>query len=197
MDCEVANEIISRLIGFSVNFKYFDQTIYITENISVTLSSSLSYMCEGSSDSYFKIAFNPFDYLPNISFGIFDIKPRAKEFGMKLKGFIDEGEVFVNASFDTIKIAVNVYKVVGSDCTDTGSVTIAISLPNNGDGPYEDEEEEEAYEMTEERKDAENIKKAFGIGALAVGGIILAKVIKGGIGAILGGPVGAAIGFAT
>ena len=133
MNCEVANEIVDRLIGFSVNFTYFGQTIQITDNISVTYSSIISF---SSSDSYFKICFNPLDYLPNLSFSIFDIKPRAKEFGMKLKGFIDDGEVFVNSSFNAIKIVVNVYKVVYSSCTDTGSVTIKISLPDNRNRPY-------------------------------------------------------------
>ena len=44
---------------------------------------------------------------------------------------------------------------------------------------------------------ANNIKKAFEIGATAVRWIILSKIIKGGIGAILGGPVVATIGFAA
>ena len=192
MNCEVANEIISRLIGFSVEFEYFGQTIKITENISVTLSSTTSYI---SNDSYFKITFNPLDYLPTFSIDIFDIKPRAKQFGMKLKGFIDEGEVFVNSSFDELEIVVNVYKVAHSYSEDTGSVKITISFPNNRNPPYICEDK--VYGMTEESQDAENIKKAFGMGAVAVGGIILAKIIKGGIGAILGGPVGAVLGFAT
>ena len=191
MNCKVANEITERLIGYSVSFRYFDTTIYINNYISITLSSSISYV--SSSDSYFKITFNPFDYLPDFSFlNIFDIKPRAKQFGMKLKGFIDEGEVFVSSFLDTISIVVNVFKVVDSDCTDTGSVIITIHLPDNKNKPNN-----YAYEKTEENEDANKIKEAFGIGALAVGGIILAKIIKGGIGAILGGPVGAAIGFAT
>ena len=193
MDCEVADEITRRLIGFSVSFKYFNQTIYINNYISVTLSSSIS--SSYYYDSYFKITFNPLDYLPIFNFNIFDINPRAKEFGMKLKGFIDEGEVFINSSLDRISIVVNVYKVVNSDCTDTGSVKITIILPENRNDP--DNCQNYANEKTEEIEDANKIKKAFGIGALAVGGIILAKIIKGGIGAILGGPVGAAIGFAT
>ena len=43
-----------------------------------------------------------------LSFDIFNIKQRAKEFGMKLKIFSEEGEVIVNSSFDRIKILVNV-----------------------------------------------------------------------------------------
>ena len=41
------------------------------------------------------------------------------------------------------------------------------------------------------------MKKAFSIDFKAVAGIILFKILKGGIGAIMGGPVGATIGFAT
>ena len=44
---------------------------------------------------------------------------------------------------------------------------------------------------------ANNVKKAFEIGAMAIRWIILAKIIKGGIGVILGGPVGVDIAFAT
>ena len=43
-----------------------------------------------------------------LSFDIFNIKQRAKEFGMKLKIFSEEGEVIVNSSYDRIKILVNV-----------------------------------------------------------------------------------------
>ena len=43
-----------------------------------------------------------------LSFDIFNIKQRAKEFGMKLKIFSEEGEVIVNSSYDRIKIIVNV-----------------------------------------------------------------------------------------
>ncbi len=193
MECSVANEITRRLIGISVNFTYFGQTVYYNNYISVTLSSSIIY--SDGSDSYFRITFNPLDYIiPNISFSIFDIKPRAKEFGMKLKRFIHEGEVFINSSMDKITIVVNVFKVVHSNSTQTGSVIIKISLPNNRNNL--DYCLNYAYEDEEEKEYAKKIGEAFRIGALAVGGIIVAKIIKGGIGAILGGPVGAVLGFA-
>jgi hypothetical protein len=127
------------------------------------------------------------NFLPTISLGIFDIKPRAKELGMKLTPIIDNGEIFINSYSNVIKIVVNVYKAKFRNYGDSGSVTIEIMIPpsSNREGKrFED-------------KEAHNVLKAFAMGALAVGGVILYKVAKGGIGAIVGGPVGAAIGFAT
>lgn len=185
MDKDLANEITYRLIGVNVNFKYFEQTILVNPFLRVTLSRSV--YCSFGSDSYFKISFNPLNFLPTISLGIFDIKPRAKELGMKLTPIIDNGEIFINSYSNVIKIVVNVYKAKFGNYGDSGSVTIEIMIPpsSNREGKrFED-------------KEAQNVLKAFAMGALAVGGVILYKVAKGGIGAIVGGPVGAAIGFAT
>ena len=48
----------------------------------------------------------------------------------------------------------------------------------------------------EENEDIVNYKKAFSLGTEAVAAFLLYKIIKGGIGAIFGGPLGAAFGFA-
>lgn len=182
---ELADEITGRLIGVSVSFKYFEQTIFINPFVKVTLSRTI-YSSSGN-DSYFKIGFNPFEFIPNISFGIFDIKPRARELGIKLKPIIDDGEIFINSYENLIRITVNVYKSKWRNYEDSGSVAITIIIPPSS--------KREGKRFKNE--DAQNVQKAFAIGALAVGGIILLKVIKGGIGAIVAGPVGAAIGFAT
>jgi hypothetical protein len=185
MDEELGDEIVSRLIGVSVSFQYFEQTIYINPFVKVELSRTI-YSSSGN-DSYFKICFNPFDFIPNISFSIFDIKPRARELGMKLKPLIDDGEIFINSFRNLIRITVNVYKSKWGNYADSGSVAITIIIPpsSNREG------------KRFKNEDAQNVQKAFAMGALAIGGIILFKVIKGGIGAIVAGPVGAAIGFAT
>ena len=75
------------------------------------------------------IGFNLFDYIPNISSDIFDIKPRAKELGMKLKPLINDGEIFINAAGNYIRIAVNVYKSKMNNIEDSGSVIITIYIP--------------------------------------------------------------------
>ena len=106
---------------------------------------------------------------------------------MKLSPIINDGEIFVNSFKNLIKIVVNVYKSKLLDCKDTGSVIITIFiLPSSS-------REGKKFE----NEDAQKIQKAFVMGALALGDIILFKIIKGGIGAILAGPIGAAIGFAT
>ena len=133
------------------------------------------------------IGFNFFDFIPNISSDIFDIKPRAKELGMKLKPLINDGEIFINAAGNYIRIAVNVYKSKMNNIEDSGSVIITIYIPPSSKREGKSFKDEDAYK----------VKKAFSIGFKAVAGIILFKILKGGIGAIMGGPVGAAIGFAT
>ena len=185
MNEELANEITYRLIDIDVSFQYFEQTILINEFVTVTLSRTVYSSSEN--DSYFKIGFNLLNYIPNLSFNIFDIRPRAKELGMKLAPIIDDGEIFINSYGDLIRITVNVYKRKWSNFGDSGSVVITIIIPpsSNREG------------KSLEDNDAKMVQKAFAMGALAVAGIILFKIIKGGIGAILGGPIGAAIGFAT
>ena len=185
MDKELANDITSTLIGFSVSFKYFEESIMINPFVNVKLSRSLYY--SNSEDSYCKIGFNLFDFIPDLSFNIFDIKPRAKELGMKLKPFINDGEIFINAFENFIRIAVNVYESKVNNIKDKGSVIITIFIPPSS--------KRERKSFNDE--DANQVKKAFSMSCVAVGGIILFKVLKGGIGAIMGGPVGAAIGFAT
>ena len=190
MSLKWADDIVYQAIGYSVTFRYIEETIYISDNIWVTLSSSF---CMDSGDSYFKIGFNPFDFLPTISFDIFDIKPTAREIGLKLKGIIEDGSVCINSSFDTITIGINIKQLKDEDYTFSGSIEITIKLPERRD----DEENEASEKNEQERRDLENLQKAFGIGALAVGAIVLGKIIKGGIGALVGGPIGAAIGLAT
>ncbi len=185
MDEEIANAITCTLIGISVSFKYFEESILINPFVNVKLSRSLYY--SNSEDSYYKIGFNLFEFIPDFSFDIFDIKPRAKELGMKLKPFINDGEIFINAAENFIRIAVNVYKNKVNDIEDKGSVIITIFIPPSS--------KRERKSFNDE--DANEVKKAFSMGCIAVGGIILFKVLKGGIGAIMAGPVGAAIGFAT
>ena len=185
MESELAEEIIDRLIGVSVNFSQNEGTIMVNPNLYVTFTTSIGIKMNGN--SYFKIGFNPLNWLPNFSFGIFDISPKAKELGMKLTGLINEGEVCVNCSFNSLKIKVKVIESSGKYNYCSESVIIEIIFPER-----RNYQRNQSYE---ENQDYINVKKAFGISALAVGAIILTKLIKGGIGAVMAGPVGAAIGF--
>ncbi len=183
MDLELADEITYRLIGVSVHFKYFDTTITVNPYVHVKLSSSIS--CSDDNDSYFNIGFDLLDFIPTISFDIFDIKPKAKELGMKLKSIIADGEIFINSYSNLITITVNVYKRKFKNYGDSGSLIITIIIPPSS-----------KRKVTYENKDVKNVQKAFAMGAAAVAGLILMKIIKGGIGGLVGGPAGAALGFA-
>ena len=185
MTTELADEITYRLIGYSVSFQYFGETIYIDPYVSVTLSGSVQR--SSGNNSYFKIDYNPFNLFPTISFSIFDINPRARELGMKLLPIIEYGEIFVNTSLNSLRITVNVFKAKFIKCYNKFSVTITLFIPPRSN-------RQERISLGE---DGKNVQKAFTMGALAVGGFLLFKLIKGGIGAVLGGPVGAAVGFAT
>ena len=188
MDLDLAEEITYRLIGVSVTFSDYEETIYINPYIKVTLSTS-TYM-DINRDSYFKIGFNPFNplgFLPTISFSIFSLNPRAKELGIKLKDIIDDGEICVESSLSYIAIKVCVFKSNYYYGRCRGSIKIIINLPPRN----ERKRSKKNYD-----KDSDNVEKAFGLGACAIAGFLLFKIVKGGIGAILGGPVGAAVGFA-
>ena len=119
MNLYIASQIVYNMIGISVNFKYDQQTVYVNEYITVTISKSFYIEKEG--DSYYKITFNLLlTFIPDFSSNIFDIRPRAKEFGIKLKGIIDDGEIIINSSLNTIKISDGVYK--------SGALLISVVL---------------------------------------------------------------------
>ena len=134
MSLYTASQIVYNMIGISVNFKYDEETVYVNEYITVTISKSFYIEKEG--DSYYRITFNPLEnFIPDFSSNIFDVKPRAKEFGIKLKGIIDDGEIFVNSSLNYIKITVCVYKSGGpfNFSGFKGSIVIKINFPEKDD----------------------------------------------------------------
>ena len=198
--CGLGEEMTRRLIGYSITFTTLNQTIQINKYISVTLSESLS-SSEGN-NAYYKINFK---YLEDFSFPIPDrfsglgmsIDSRAEELGMRLGGLLEKGEVFINTYTNSIKLTVNVFKLRKKEDEINISLIIRIIIPP-------EEEREKVFKRYKQQvkeiyidEDTNAIKKAFQVGATAVGAVILAKIIKGGIGAILAGPFGAIVGLAT
>lgn len=198
--CQIANEMTKRLIGYSISFEMLNQKIQINEYISVTLYGSLS-VSDGN-DGYYQISFK---YFEDYSFPIPDkfsgfgmsIDRKAEEFGMKLWGLVKYGEVYVNTFFNSLKLTVNVFKLKGSE--DELNISLIIKIDYPPDNVRERRVKRYKQEVKEyyRDEDAELLIKAFQVGATAVGAVILAKIIKGGIGAILAGPFGAIVGFAT
>ena len=193
MDFDLPEDIVYRLLGVSVSFDYFDQTLWVNPYTKVTLSNS-TYM-DLRSDSHFKIGFNLFNLFPNFSFDIFSINSRARELGMKLNGLIDDGEISVETSFNYIAIKVCVYKSSFRYANFKGSIKITIYLPPSNNN-IKDNYEYNRHVTDEEFEARQNWKKACAGGMLAIGGFLLFKLIKGGIGFVVSGPVGAAVGFA-
>ena len=198
--CQIANEMTKRLIGYSISFEMLNQKIQINEYISVTLYGSLS-VSDGN-DGYYQISFK---YFEDYSFPIPDkfsgfgmsIDRKAEEFGMKLWGLVKYGEVYVNTFFNSLKLTVNVFKLKGSE--DELNISLIIKIDYPPDNVRERRVKRYKQEVKEyyRDEDSELLIKAFQVGATAVGAVILAKIIKGGIGAILAGPFGAIVGFAT
>ena len=198
--CQIANEMTKRLIGYSISFEMLNQKIQINEYISVTLYGSLS-VSDGN-DGYYQISFK---YFEDYSFPIPDkfsgfgmsIDRKAEEFGMKLWGLVKYGEVYVNTFFNSLKLTVNVFKLKGSE--DELNISLIIKIDYPPDNVRERRVKRYKQEVKEYYgdEDAELLIKAFQVGATAVGAVILAKIIKGGLGAILAGPFGAIVGFAT
>ena len=187
---DVANLIVERLIGFKVCFEKYSQIIPINEYIKVILSGSVSMSTTG--DSVFTFGFDKNSYIPDISFDIFNINPRAKELSMKIDDIVKKGKVVVNSEFNYVTIIVIVLESDYDNIDFSGTIGIQIEIPRGKNYSYSPQYE---YEYEEEKD--KTVEKAFKIGALAVGAVLVGKIIKGGIGAIIGGPIGAAIGFAT
>ena len=183
MDLDLAEKITERLIGVSVTFSQRNQTIYYNPYLKITLSSSASMNING--DSYYQFGFDFFGWVPNLSFDIFSINFRAKELGIRLNGLIDDGEICVSSSYDYIVIKVCVFKGKGKYWSSNGSIMITIILPSN-----------QLKESKKKNADVVKLEEAFSLGSKAVAAFLLFKIIKGGIGAIFGGPLGAAVGFA-
>ena len=187
-------DVASQLLGYSVRFTYFRRSYYISPFVKVSLKKSVSYT---SYDSYFKINFT--DAIgPSYSFGQFNVSSKAEKLGIKLKGLVDEGEIFINyySESKSIEIAVNVTKIRYLEYEVDFSVIIEFDLYKYKKY-LEALQEQEEKEKQKKNEDAEKIKKAIGAGVAVAGAIVIAKIIKGGIGALLGGPIGAAIGFAS
>ena len=198
--CKIGNELTNRLIGCSADFEMLNQSIQKNEFISVTLYGSLSILYE--CDSYYKIGFKysekngiPF---PNkfSGFGM-SIDSRAKEFGIKLWGLVDNGEVYVNVFSNSLKLTVNVFKLKGSEEELNISLIIKINFPPDDVRERSFKRYKQEVKEYYRDEDTEVLIKSLEVGATAVGAVILAKIIKGGIGAILAGPFGAILGFAT
>ena len=186
---DVANLIIYRLLGVRVSFFWYEQEMKINPYTKIKLSATTSISTNG--DSVFTFGFvGPISQ--SFSYGIYSISPRAEQLAMKIDDIIQKGSIVVKSDFSRIGIIVCATECKGKYSNFTGSIGIIIDLPNNNQ--YRGQE---CYEYEQSRNIDPEVRKAFGLGALALGGILLAKIIKGGIGAILGGPVGAAVGFCT
>ena len=65
MDLDLADIITNRILGVSVNFTTYEQTIPINQYTTVTLSSSTYIGLSGQSQ--YKIGFDPFKFIPTLS----------------------------------------------------------------------------------------------------------------------------------
>ena len=140
-------------------------------------------------DSYYKINPEQFEDTSSSSSSL-DIKPRAKEFGIKLKGLVDSGEVNIYCFDVEMLIIVNVYKICNSNNETKRSILINIVFPKQRYPPRFDQ-----IKLYETFEIADKITKGFKIGIKFPTAIILEVIIKHGISWILVGPICAAIGF--
>ena len=191
----VAEEIVKRLIGligFDVTIKQFQKKIKIKKYVSVIVYQEVYESTDGN--SYFRLGVSKCDinFSRNIYLDKFHISTKSEEFAMKINDVVQDGSVLVKAGNTYISIGVSVKKASYYNINFKGTILINIDLPGD-----EDREKFRDYVKNSKNQEAQEIQNAFEIGASAVAGIILAKIIKSGLGAIFGGPVGAAIGFAT
>ena len=188
MSIDIANKVIYRLIKYNPNFKSFEENKEINDFIRMTVINSL-YRISESNDSYYKISpEEPQDITSSSS--SFDISPRAKELGIKLKGLIDSGEVIIASCHVDIMIIVNIFKISNSSHETKGSIIINIVFPKQRYPPLHNQNKlSETFEI------ADKITKGFKLGNKFASAVILECIIKKGITYILAGPICAAIGF--
>ena len=184
---DIANEFIYRLIKHNPNFKSFEEIEEMNDYVHLTAINTL-YQIPESKDSYYKI--NPEELDDNSTSSFLNIKPRAKEFGIKLKGLIESGEVSIYAKNVEILILVNIFKICNSNHETKGAIIINIVFPKERYPPRYD-----LIKLDEVYENADKITKAFKLGKVYAAAIILECIIKKGIKHILAGPISAAIGF--
>ena len=189
MDINDAEEIVYRLIGVSVSFKFFGETIRINPYTTVHLSSSVNESF--FPDSKYTIGFHLPNLIPIISFSKFDINPRARELGMKIEGLVEDGEVRVAAGPSYLLVVVNVYKIKFKYGSLKGSITIRIEYPPNP-GPRLVEKSRRVGLNEEEN----NVLEAIGKGVASFVGLLIFEWVKKGLAEIFTGRVGFAFGFA-
>ena len=191
MTIEIANEVIYRLIKYNPYFKSFEEFKEMNDYVHLTSSNSIYPLdqIELSKHSYYKIKpEEPEDILDSSS--SFDISPRAKEFGIKLKGLIESGEVVIYANDPEMLIVINIFKICNYTNETKGSIIINIEFPKERYPPQDyNLKSDEVFEI------AGKITYGFKLGIKYAAAAILECVIKKGITYILAGPICAAIGF--
>ena len=188
MTNEIANEITYRLIKYRPDFKSFEEVKEMNDFVSLTSLSTISQLPE-KKDSYYKITQEQFEDISSPS-SSFDIKQRAKEFGIKLKGLVDSGEVIITCSDEQLLIIVNVFKICNSINETKGSIILKIIFPKQRHPPKPDQ-----VNLSETFQIADKIDRGFKISNQSASAVILETIIKSGIDSILSGPICASIGF--
>ena len=193
MSIDMANEVIYKLINYNLNFKSFEELKDMNDYVHLTISNKL-YQLPESEESDFKVSYYKINHEElegtSASSSSFDIETRAKEFGIKLKGLIDMGEVTIFSSDIEILITVNILKFCNSTHETKGSIIINIVFPKQRYPPrYDQIKLDETFEI------ADKITKGFKIGHKFATAVILECIIKKGITSILAGPISASIGF--
>lgn len=200
---ESPSEIASCILGISVKFTFFEQEIIINPYTRVKLVGSC--VIQSNPDSQYRlIVLEPFGIkVPDFIFqnGPFSINPRAYEIAMKLEGLVQDCDVSISCSSNSMKINICVFKTAMFRIPFRGTIIITIDIPprrNDWTNKFHNYNYKRICQEEEEyTKDYSLALKALGLGATALCGFLLSKLIKGGIGLIVSGPVGAAIGFAV
>ena len=189
-EINVAKEIVGRLVGFKVTYLKFEAkipvndyvTVFVTQDITTDIGSSSSLLTCHVSSYKFGVSVNNY-------YDKFIFSTKAEELALKIKDIVEDGTMFVTAGYKEISIGLSVKKAFYKNNFFEGTIGIQINFPR-------EKNREENCQYFEREKD-QDVVKALQIGTSAVAGILVYKLIKGGLGALFAGPVGAAIGFAT
>lgn len=103
-----------------MSFSY-SNTVWIGDYVKITVTESTSFY--KTQDNYFSMNYdcnyniegNNLDFSHIYSDGYFFLNTRSKELGIKLKGLIKEGEIYINSSFEYISIKICVEEIENDD----------------------------------------------------------------------------------
>ncbi len=138
-------------------------TVWIGDYVEISITESTTFY--KTQDNYFSMNYdcnyniegNNLDFSNTYSGGSFFLNTRAKELGIKLKGLIKEGEIYISSSFEYISIKIYMEEIENDDEENNMLIEINIHYPKKRN----DDEDEQKKNKKDDDSDSSNVKKVL------------------------------------